>query len=47
MSFGIMAVDYEARVDFDRLRRDRLRRAVEQIRRYGLGAVVVFDYNNI
>ncbi|MDT7888166.1 MAG: Xaa-Pro peptidase family protein [Desulfurococcales archaeon] len=47
MSFGITAVDYESRIDFDRLRRDRLRRAVEQIRRHGLGAVVVFDYNNI
>jgi len=47
MSFGVMAVDYEARVDFDRLRRERLRRAVESLRRFGLGSVVVFDYNNI
>ncbi|MEM4489046.1 MAG: Xaa-Pro peptidase family protein [Desulfurococcaceae archaeon] len=42
-----MAVDYEARVNFDRLREERKRRAVEQLRRYGLGAVIVFDFNNI
>ncbi|MEM0439615.1 MAG: Xaa-Pro peptidase family protein [Sulfolobales archaeon] len=47
MSFGITAVDYEARIDFDRLRRDRVRRALEQLRKSGLGALVVFDYNNI
>lgn len=47
MSFGTMAVDYEARVDFDRLRRERLGRAVESVKRRGLGALVLFDYNNI
>ena len=42
-----MAVDYEAWVDFDRLRREMLSWAVESLRRFGIGSVVVLDYNNI
>lgn len=47
MSFGTMGVDYEMRVDFARLRRERLEKAKEQIRRHELGALLCFDHNNI
>jgi len=42
-----MAVDWEQRVDFDRLRRDRLARARAALERSDLGAVLLFDQNNI
>jgi Xaa-Pro aminopeptidase len=42
-----MAVDWEQRVNFDALRSDRLRRAQESLRRSSLGAVLLFDQNNI
>ncbi|MBI5443323.1 MAG: aminopeptidase P family protein [Deltaproteobacteria bacterium] len=47
MAFGKYAVDYEQRVDYDRLRRERLARAKEQINRDGLGALVTWDEANI
>jgi Xaa-Pro aminopeptidase len=42
-----MAVDWEQRVDFDRLRHDRLERARASLRASDLGAVLLFDQNNI
>ena len=42
-----MAVDWEQRVDFATLRMDRLRRAQESLRDSSLGAVLLFDQNNI
>ena len=42
-----MAVDWEQRVDFDRLRNDRLARARAALERSDLGAVLLFDQNNI
>jgi Xaa-Pro aminopeptidase len=42
-----MAVDWEQRVDFSRLRRDRLEKARASLRRSELGAVLLFDQNNI
>ncbi|MDQ6933867.1 MAG: Xaa-Pro peptidase family protein [Actinomycetota bacterium] len=42
-----MGVDYEARVDFDRLRRYRLERARESLRRSECGAFLLFDFYNI
>jgi Xaa-Pro aminopeptidase len=42
-----MAVDWEKRVDFDRLRSDRTARAQEKLRESDLGAVLLFDQNNI
>lgn len=42
-----MAVDWEQRVDFARLRTDRLARAREALAASDLGAVLVFDQNNI
>jgi len=42
-----MAVDWEQRVDFDRLRRERLTRAKEHLERSELGALLCFDMANI
>src|SRR3978361_864536 len=44
---GPMAVDWEQRTDFDRLRRDRLARATEYLERSELGALLCFDMANI
>ncbi|WP_445187279.1 M24 family metallopeptidase [Pseudonocardia sp. Cha107L01] len=44
---GAGNVDFEERVNFDRLRSYRLGRAAEAIERSDLGAVLVFDNNNI
>ncbi|MDX6573538.1 MAG: hypothetical protein QOC86_2694, partial [Gaiellales bacterium] len=42
-----MAVDWEQRIDFPKLRGDRLARAQESLRDSSLGAVLLFDQNNI
>jgi Xaa-Pro aminopeptidase len=42
-----MAVDWEQRVDFTRLRAERLLRAQVALRESELGAVLLFDQNNI
>jgi Xaa-Pro aminopeptidase len=42
-----MGVDWEERVDFDRLRRERLARAKEHLARSELGALLCFDMANI
>jgi Xaa-Pro aminopeptidase len=42
-----MAVDWEQRIDFARLRSDRLGRVQEALRASDLGAVLLFDQNNI
>ena len=44
---GKMAVDFEARVDFDRLRAYRLARARAALEASELGAVLCFDVNNV
>ncbi|MFE7844206.1 M24 family metallopeptidase [Microbacterium sp. NPDC057407] len=44
---GSNAVDWEARVDFDRLRSDRLARLKAELDRSELGAVLAFDFSNI
>jgi Xaa-Pro aminopeptidase len=44
---GTMAVDFEERVDFRRLHRYRLGRARQALRSSELGALLVFDNNNI
>ena len=44
---GKMAVDFEERVDFTRLRRYRLARAKAALENSELGAVLCFDNNNI
>src|SRR5947199_7473226 len=42
-----MGVDWEQRIDFAKLRTDRLRRAQDSLRASELGAVLLFDQNNI
>ncbi|HZO34474.1 MAG TPA: M24 family metallopeptidase, partial [Gaiellaceae bacterium] len=41
------AVDWEQRIDFDRLRRERLQRAKDALEASDLGALLLFDPNNI
>ncbi|HJU47548.1 MAG TPA: Xaa-Pro peptidase family protein [Gaiellaceae bacterium] len=45
-TYGTNAVDWEQRVDFDRLRRERLARTKEHLARSDLGALLCFDMNN-
>src|SRR5262245_17273290 len=42
-----MAVDWEQRIDFAKLRRDRLERATKALRESDLGALLLFDPNNL
>ncbi len=44
---GRMSVDFEERVDFGRLREHRLSRAMAALEASDLGALLVFDNNNI
>ena len=44
---AIMAVDWENRVDFDRLRKYRFKRVQDQLKTSNMGAVLLFDMNNI
>lgn len=46
-SFGANAVDWESRIDMDRLRTDRLARLRAALERSELGAVLAFDFANI
>src|SRR5262245_10572452 len=45
-TFGTMAVDWEQRVDFERLRSERLARLKAQLERSDLGALLSFDMSN-
>jgi len=44
---GTNAVDWEQRIDFDRLRTERLARLKAELERSELGAVLAFDFANI
>ncbi len=44
---GTMAVDWENRIDFDRLRRERLARIKSLLEKSELGALLCFDMNNV
>ncbi len=46
-TYGSMAVDWEQRVDFDRLRRERLARVRALLGRSEMGALLCFDMNNV
>jgi Xaa-Pro dipeptidase len=46
-TYGPNAVDWEERVDLDRLRRERLSRLKEALDRSDLAAVLAFDFSNI
>src|SRR5512141_3310973 len=45
--FGSMAVDWEQRIDFDRLRKERLARAKALLAKSEMGALLCFDMNNV
>jgi Xaa-Pro aminopeptidase len=44
---GTMAVDWEQRIDFDRLRRERLQRVKDLLTKSEMGALLCFDMNNV
>ena len=46
-TFGPNAVDWEQRVDLDRLRVERLQRLKDELERSELGALLTFDFSNI
>jgi Xaa-Pro aminopeptidase len=46
-TYGSMAVDWEQRIDFDRLRRERLARVKALLETSEMGAVLCFDMNNV
>ncbi len=47
MTFGINSVDWEKRVDYERLRNERLARIQSLLEQSSLGALLCFDMNNI
>ncbi|MDN5344280.1 MAG: Xaa-Pro aminopeptidase [Clostridia bacterium] len=47
MTLGTMAVDHEIRIDYDKLRRDRLAKTREQMQKDKLGALLVYDPDNV
>ena len=46
-TYGTMAVDWERRIDFDRLRRERLARIKSMLATSEMGSVLCFDMNNV
>jgi Xaa-Pro aminopeptidase len=47
MAFGKYAVDYEERINYGRLRKERLQRAKDQLNKDGLGAILTWNEANI
>ena len=46
-TYGTMAVDWEQRIDFDRLRRERLARVKALLQQSEMGSLLCFDMNNV
>ncbi|MFC1958123.1 hypothetical protein ACFLVQ_00960 [Chloroflexota bacterium] len=47
MTFGNFAVDYEQRTyNPERMRKERLERAHAALKKYGLGAMILYNYDN-
>jgi Xaa-Pro aminopeptidase len=46
-TYGTMAVDWEQRIDFDRLRRERLARIKDGLAKSEMGSLLCFDMNNV
>ncbi len=44
---GVMGVDWEMRVDFERLRQHRIARTRQMLDQFGLGALLLFETSNI
>src|SRR3989442_8273272 len=46
-TYGTMGVDWEQRIDFDRVRRERLARIKPLLAKSEMGALLCFDMNNV
>lgn len=46
-TYGTMGVDWEQRIDFDRLRVEKLQRAKDLLAKSEMGALLCFDMNNV
>jgi Xaa-Pro aminopeptidase len=46
-TFGLMGVDWEERVNLERLRQDRLNRIKAALKKSDMGALLCFDMNNV
>ena len=46
-TYGTNGVDWENRVDFERLRNERLSRLKAELERSSLGSILTFDFHNI
>ena len=46
-TFGLMAVDWEERINIERLRQERLARVKNALKKSEMGALLCFDMNNI
>src|ERR671927_301496 len=46
-TYGTMAVDWEERINFERLRTERLQRAKDALEKSEMGALLCFDMNNV
>ena len=46
MTYGKSAVDWQQRVDFYRLREDRLARAHKMLHKWGIGAALIFNWDS-
>ena len=46
-TYGVMGVDWEERVNFERLRQERLARVKSALKKSEIGALLCFDMNNI
>ena len=46
-TYGTNGVDWENRVDFDRLRNERLARLKHELNNSSLGSLLTFDFHNI
>ena len=47
MRYGTMGVDFEERVNFERLRNERLAKAKASLKASTLGSLVCYDFDNI
>lgn len=47
MRYGLMGVDFEERINYERLRKERLVKAKEQLKVHNLGALLCYDFDNI
>src|SRR5215468_4785186 len=46
-TYGTMAVDWEERINFERLRTERLQRAKDHLEKSEMGSLLCFDMNNV